>query len=299
LFAFIAMVFLGDRCLAWIAGNVVKRSQNTFVKMYEGKAKADVLLLGNSRMDRNVDPAQLKTKTGLTALNLGLGGNHTLISECLFFDYISRYGPPQLLLIEVTQTVDSPADLGEMGVFANESPRLASLIERMDPTFATARKLFHCLTFNNDTFWRLLSEVVSAPKSRLLTKTLSNEELERLAQKGALEWPEIKENMEALSRITKFAAENQIPTRLFIAPMWTEFKRNISNFDEWKVAVQKAAKQPVLDYSDIFSDRRELFNDGNHLNSAGAAALLDRMEADRALKMTTSGSRSWPVGRPE
>ena len=67
---FVAVVFGGDRLIAFSAEMAVHRSPNQFVRMYEGKYPADILFLGNSRVDRNIAFDRVHELTGKNCLNL-------------------------------------------------------------------------------------------------------------------------------------------------------------------------------------------------------------------------------------
>src|SRR5712671_3709596 len=89
---FLAVAFLGDRIVSFVALKIIRHSRNQFVEMYEGKRPADILFLGNSRVDANISFEKAHYMTHKVCLNLGLGGNHVLISEALLKDFVQRYG---------------------------------------------------------------------------------------------------------------------------------------------------------------------------------------------------------------
>src|ERR1700733_6299620 len=84
LLVFLAVVFVGDRLVSYGAMKLIQQSKNKFVRMYEGKYPANILFLGNSRVDRNFNFEKIHEMTGKRCLNLGLGGNHMMITEVLF-----------------------------------------------------------------------------------------------------------------------------------------------------------------------------------------------------------------------
>jgi len=297
--AFCALVLAGDRCVNFAAGRLMARSRNSFVQMYEGKCRADALLLGNSRMDRNCDAKELERRTGQRALNLGLGGNHTRICEALFLDYIDRYGPPQLLVLELTQCVDSPDSMGEMMIFTRYSSRMRSLAQELDPKFMTFQSIFKSLRYNNDTFWRLASEAVKPPSPRQLAKVMPREEMERWKQARPSAWPAVPENIKALNRLLKAAKDSGVEVRLIIAPMWCGYKAKIENFDTWKTEMAKhIGEQRIWDYSDLFADEVACFNDGNHLNALGAKRFSEVLIADGVIRGATTAAHALPSGKP-
>ena len=103
--------------MAFSAETVIQHSQNQFVRMYEGKYPADILFLGNSRVDRNIAFDRVYELTGKSCLNLALGGNHMLISEALLKDFVQRYGNPQLVVVELSHSTVRTNSMGEMRNF--------------------------------------------------------------------------------------------------------------------------------------------------------------------------------------
>lgn len=276
--AFAAIVISGDRLLSLGCDFIVRQSQNRFAQMYAKNLQSNALLLGNSRMDRNLNSDVFQSTTGLRPLNLGLGGNHPCTSEALLLDYVDIYGPPKLMLIEVTQAVDSPQLMGEMMLFTSFSHRLQANAENADPKFMFFRRFFHVLTYNNDTFWRLASECFRTPPRRSLQNVISDAEINLLRNTPSTAWPVIPENLAALSRMLAFAHSRGIAVYFFIAPMWPDYRANIRNFKQWKASLQNALPAThLLDFSELYDQNRSFFNDGNHLNQAGSVAFTQHL----------------------
>lgn len=281
---FLLVVFLGDRLVALSAEKMVRHSKNQFVKMYEGKARADIVFLGNSRVDRNISFEKVEEMTGKRCLNLGLGGNHMLISEALLKDYVERYGNPQLVIIELSHSTVKPVDMGEMGIFTYCSTNMSALARSINPTYFACERVFHSLQFNTQTFWRLSAEVFSQPSSRLLNNTIPPPILAHWKNGAHDELPLIEENAKALRRICDYANSRNLRIRLVIGPLWKEYRNRITNFEAWKSMLQNAAgADPVYDYSELFFDHEDYFNDEMHLNATGANCFTEKLMTDKVL----------------
>ena len=281
---FVAVVLLGDRLLSFSAKNIIRSSHNQFVRMYEGKYPADILFLGDSRVDRDFNIRKISELTGKVCLNLGLGGNSVLISEVLLKDYVQRYGIPNLVVIGLSQTTASPEGMGEMRIFSYCSPNIASLAKRLDPTYAAFESVFTSLRFNDPAFWRLLTEVFREPAARLLKNTIPREKKNRWMIGRRFERPILDKNMEALKRICEYSDSKRIKLALLISPSWNEYLKAISNYSLWVEALQKAVGQHVIhDYSGIFVDQPEYFNDEIHLNAKGATRFVEILVAEKVL----------------
>lgn len=282
--AFLVTLFVGDRAVSFSARTVIEHSHNQFVQMYEGKGRADILLLGDSRVDRNISAERIEEMTSKRCLNLGLGGNSMLISEALLKDYVQRYGNPALVVIELGQSTVDPKTMGEMRIFSCLSPNIDQLSREIDPIYTAFGSVFTSLRYNDAGFWRLAAETFSNPAPRLLQKTIPPEIINRWRQGGHVDRPIYKENMEALRRICQFVDARRLNLCLLIGPSWNDFKRAITNFDAWKSALQEAAgSHPIHDYSDAFIDHPTYFNDTLHLNARGADAFVQKMCEDGLL----------------
>ena len=279
-------VFLGDRALSLSARTIVRHSQNQFVRMYEGKQRADILFLGDSRVDRNISYPKVRDLTGKFCLNLGLGGNSVLVSEALLKDYVERYENPALVVVELSHATVDPATMGEMRIFSYCSTNIQALARTTDPTYSAFETVFTSLRFNDPAFWRLAVETVRPPSTRLLHNKIPEVLVRKWKGKSASAGNRIiyRENLEALQRICSFADARGFQLRLLISPSWHDFKRAIVNFDVWKTALQEAAgKHPVHDYSDVFVANPDYFNDEMHLNAAGADRWVEQLRADSVL----------------
>lgn len=281
---FAIVVFGGDRIVAFSAEMAVHRSPNQFVRMYEGKYPADILFLGNSRVDRNIAFDRVHELTGKNCLNLALGGNHMLISEALLRDFVERYDAPQLVVVELSHSTVKTNSMGEMGMFAYCSPNMRAVAKSISPAYTTFESIFNSLRFNSPAFWRVTTEAFTEPQSRLLQNTIPPDLAKEWQNGGRVELPIIDKNMQALTRICTYADAENIPIRLIIGPYWQGFRKRIANFDVWKATLQSAAgEHPVYDYSEVFREREELFHDEMHLNAAGANEFSQRLVAERVL----------------
>src|SRR3989338_8618923 len=221
---FLAVVFLGDKLGSFTAMKVIHQSRNQFVRMYEGETPADIIFLGDSRVDRNISYKDIQDSTGKVCLNLGLGGNNILISEVLLQDYVQRYGNPELVVIDLGHSMVDPKSMGEMRIFSYRSKGMEALAMRNDPTYAAFEHVFKSLRFNDPAFWRISVEVFKEPSSRLLNNKIPTVLIEKWKNAGHEELPIYTENMEALKRICDYADSKNIQIRLIISPYWKDYK---------------------------------------------------------------------------
>jgi hypothetical protein len=203
-----------------------------------------------------------------------------LISEALLCDYYGRYGAPQVALLELSHSIVKPDNMGEMEIFGCYSTNINNLTSKLDPTYARFERVFHCLRFNTPTLWRLAGESMEGERSRLLHNRMPQERLQNDLH-PTIEYPIFQENIEALTRICRFAKERGIDLRLFVAPLWKGYRKTIANYQQWIDGLRRASLGVcIYDYSELFEDHPEYFNDEMHLNATGAAVFSERLVQD-------------------
>ena len=264
-----------------VARAVVQRSRNQFVRMYQGGYPAELVFLGDSRVDRNFDFQRIQELTGKVCLNLGLGGNSVRISEVLLQDYVARYGNPELVVVELGHTTVDADSMGEMRIFSYCSANMSRLARSTDPTLAVFESIFKVLRFNSPAFWRLATEAIRTPGSRLMQNEIPQGIVDSWKDGHRVERPIVGENLEALGRICDYADGRGIAMALVIAPSWKTFRMAISNYDEWKSALEAhVGNHRIHDYSTVFFERPQYFSDEMHLNAAGARSFAEKLLQD-------------------
>lgn len=278
---FLATVFAGDWLISRVARGLVERSQNPIVRMLRGEQPSDVVFLGDSRIDRNIDFAHVQARTGLRPLNLGLGGNSMVVSEALLRDYLDRYGPPTAVVVELGQTTVDPQSMGEMRVLACLSTNLLGVACAVDPWYSRGERVFGTLRFNDASFWRLAAEALQPPTPRTLTNRIPAVVVREWSGERRVDRPLYPENFAALRRICELADQHHFRLALIIGPCWPGYRRAIVNFAGWRDALQSVAgSRPLADYSLCFGEEADVYNDELHLNAQGAVRFVDRLLAD-------------------
>lgn len=276
---FIALLFVGDRLGAWCLQKLVARSQDRYVAMYEGRAKADILVLGNSRADNHFPPQMMSRALGVTTVNLGLGGVSAKLSEALMQDFIERNGAPRLIVLEVTVLAAEPSTIGDMMIFTSYSPRIAALLKESAPRLFYTMTVFNLFQYNNEMLWRILYHVWKPPFDRVHHGTMTPAFLEQI-RKRSVHLPSYADNEAALGRMLDYAQQRGIPVRIVITPYLKDQFAKFTNFESWRARVEQLTRgQKIWDYSQSFEDYA-LFRDSVHMNTAGTMRLLQVMISD-------------------
>jgi hypothetical protein len=277
---FVVLLLAGDRLGAWGLQKLVARSQDRYVAMYEGRARADILVLGNSRADNHFPPQMMKQALGVATSNLGLGGVSATLAEALMKDFIERNGAPRLIVLEATVLEVDPYVIGDMMIFTSDSPRIAALVKHNAPRLYYAMRVFKLFQYNNEMLWRILYHVWKPPLDRVHSGTMTPELLEEIRKRGEFHMTSYVDNESALRRMVDYARQRGIPLRIVVTPYLKDQYDKFTNFESWKARVEGlAGGQAVWDYSHRF-DSPALFRDSEHMNSAGTTRLLQAMVDD-------------------
>ncbi len=281
---FVATVFIGDRVVSSGAKQVVEHSRNPFARLFFSTNKADILLLGDSRVDRNISLESIRGLTGKAPMNLGLGGNNPLISEALLRDYLRLHGKPELVIVELGHSTVDPRALGEMRIFSFCSTNIARLARTAQPVYSAFSNVFASLQFNDPAFVRVAADVFGDPTPRLLHNRIPLEIVNRWKSARPMQRTIYAENMQALKRLVELSNQEHFRLEFILSPCWGDFRKAIANYDEWKNAMQQAVgSRQIHDYTDAFNDFPELFNDELHLNAGGAERFVQQLLADKVL----------------
>jgi hypothetical protein len=267
--------------LLWLAGDrifanliehfVLPLSDNRFAKMYSGRAKAKIVMLGNSRLDRHFNASILNNYFNKPAINLGIGGQSTELSNILLHDYIDRYGAPEIVILEPTNAFVKNEGLRDLRVFMNHSKRLKKVIKKELPTEYYFGNISHLYNFNNVMFNRILFEIVRSDKNRFRKDTISIErynQIKKLCVSGREPKKSRLGNYSALKSIAEVCNEHNIDLKIVIVPnLRVVFARE--TYEDWIRELEYIfTHETIFDYSTALTNRKYFF-DENHLNRKG------------------------------
>lgn len=278
LLLFIPSLFAGDRVIAAACKKLVGMSHDRYVEVYEGRAAADILVIGNSRADNHFPPQIMGGLLGRKVVNLGLGGVSTVLAEALVADYVEKNGAPKLIVLEPSCLIVEPAAIGDMRLFSIYSPRIRALIKRYMPEFHYAAEVFHAFNFNNEMFLRVLNQIHGASEDRLHFTAITPELLAVVRAEGKFPLTDYPDNEAALTRLLEYIRAKHIGLRVVITPYLPDHLANIENFAPWRAHLFDLGvrREEFFDYSTHF-DRPDYFRDGVHMNTEGTKKLLGVM----------------------
>ncbi|HNL37635.1 MAG: hypothetical protein U0U46_08665 [Saprospiraceae bacterium] len=277
--AFFLVLFAGDRLGgAWMQKQT-DDSQFRYSRLYDARAGADILLLGNSRGLAFYQP-RIEAITGLSTFNLSYNGLPMDLGKVLTLDYLDRYPAPGTLVIDIT-ACDRPNKSLITGFlpYTAHSQRLDTLIHRADTSAWYGARVSALFRFNNEVFQRALYYRNRSDADWLLDRVIAPQLLANVAQ----EHYDLDISDYLLSQLAETVAAAQakgVRVQLVIGPYCPGFR--VLNLDTLKTAAEQITGLTVHDYRAALTDPG-LFGDFMHPNRKGAFAYLDLLKKDGVL----------------
>lgn len=279
--AFFLVLFLGDRLGGWWLRQKTESSLFRYSRLYEGRAAADILLVGNSRGLAFYQPI-IEEKTGLRTFNLSYNGLPTDVAKVLVQDYLERYPAPKAVVIEVT-ACDRTNDelLAGFTAYSDKSYRLDTLIHSKLPKVWWGTKVSALFRYNSEIFQRALSYQKKSDEDWLLDRVINANLVARVERDSY--W--IAQTPYLVQQVKEMATSAQakgVPVHLVIGPYFPGFHDNVGNLDNLKTSVERATGLIVHDYRQALTDPTD-FGDFMHPNKKGSAAYIDLLRRDHVL----------------
>lgn len=277
--AFFAILFAGDRLAGHFLQNQVDKAQFRYSRMFRGEAKADILLVGNSRGLTFYQP-YIEEITGLKTFNLSYNGLPMDVAKALVQDYLERYPAPKCMVIDITacDRVNDELLTGFLS-YSVHSQRLDTLIRAKQPKMWYGSKVSWLTKFNNEIFQRALAHRNKTDEDWMLDRVISNKLAADVRQnKYPLDVHDYL--IKQLTEMVAAAREKGVPVKLVISPYFPDFV--VTNLDVLKTRVETATGLTVGDYRGALSDPT-LFGDFMHPNRRGSMQYLDLLKRDSVL----------------
>ncbi len=276
--ALLVVTFTGDRIGGMFLKKLTEKSQFRYSRMYLGKAKADILLVGNSRGLVFYQP-YIEEKTGKKTFNISYNGLPIDLAEVLIRDYYDLNGFPKKMVLEITMA-DLLNDklISGFNSYTPYSHRLDSLLKTKVPKSYYGGKVSHLYRYNNEIFQRALFYLKKPDTDWLLDRVITGELKKALDEKfpGEVELPLPEYNLQKLTAIVQYAKSHHIDVSLVINPYYIPFANKIPNLQEVSARIEKATGVKVHNYYKAVPDENG-FGDYRHLNKTGAKQYLDKL----------------------
>jgi len=278
--ALIAVVFIGDRVGAMLLQKLADSSQFRYSRLYKGEAKADILLVGNSRGLMFYQP-YIEEITGSKTLNISYNALSIDLAKNLIADQISINGAPKTMILDITMC-DRENDqlISGFQAYRSHSENLQKLIKERQPKTFYGGIFSHLFRFNSEIFHRALYYENKTDETWLLDRVINEKMIANLADADTNDFT-IKDYLfDNLVETVKLVQNAGVDVKLVINPYYPPYRnQRMINVDKTIARVEKATNLKVHDYSTAISDLKS-FGDYQHLNKYGSQLFIEEMVKD-------------------
>jgi len=263
--------------LQWLMG----QSNIPVTQLYANGLDGNIVLLGNSRAYRIFPVAGLRKELGHPVVNLSYPGISTRISVAILEDYIDRYGPPRLVIAEISDVLESQESISVFRHYSSESKRLAAIVKDTYPDLYRAGQVSHLFNFNNPMFLNSLHKIFLPIPDPQLRGTVSADAVQDMLRDDKPDnFKILPENAQSLAALTALALQHGFELRLVITP----FLRNLVSdkyYERWqRDLLSLAGNYQIWDYGLNPRFQSHHFHDRNHLNFLGVKVLFELFRHD-------------------
>jgi hypothetical protein len=285
---FLTLSFVGDRLFGYFLQKTTFKSQFRYSRLYRGDAKADILLVGNSRGLGFYQP-EIERLTGLNTLNISYNGMPADLASVLVRDQFQKNGAPKTMVIDVTMC-DRKDDLfvSAFNLYSPYSDNLKTLITNYDKTVYYGGLVSHLYRHNSEVFQRAFNYRNKTDEDWLLDRVIS----EKMATDTSLKSYKVRvmpEMVDHLKAMIDFAKSQGTDVKLVISPYFPRFAETIrdSFLTPLKTLVEAKTGLTVTDYSTALTTT-DAFGDYQHANKKGCIQFMNQLFAE---KMFSVGER--------
>lgn len=268
--SFILVFLIGDRAASFLLHQSVEHSQFRYSRLYTDRAKADILLVGNSRGLDFFQP-HVEALSERSTFNVSYNGMTMDVANVLIQDYLDRSPETEVMLIDVTlcDRVSAPF-VTSFAPYFSYSERLRKLIKATDLSSYYAMRLSHLYRYNNEVFQRILYYQTESDESWLLNRDITTALVNKVEDQHYQIDPRL---LADLKSSVSYAKQKGVRVHLVINPYYVPFAKVLKGLDDFKAAVEAETGQAVLDFSEAI-EPNIYFGDYQHLNQAGSRVYM-------------------------
>jgi len=277
----LVFTFAGDRIGGWILGKIRDKSNFRYSRLYTNRAKADILLVGNSRGLPLFQP-YVEEATGKKSLNLSYNGLPNYLGVAYVLDYLDRYPAPDEIVYDITicNGGNPPLTIG-MGPYAAYSSRVDSLIKAVSDQDTTGsydfawkgQRFSHLYRYDSEVFLQMPYYLNKSDEFWLMDREIPQAMVDDLADFKPLPfdvWPSM---LVDLRQMVKAAEAKGTKVKFIVGPYFPGYADKLPNLDKLISQVKEATGLPVADFSRGLSER-SYFADYQHPNLKGSKAYI-------------------------
>jgi len=281
--ACLLLFFIGDRLGGFILSKIAAESNFRYARLYQGKAEADILLIGNSRGLIFYQP-YIEEKTGKSTLNLSYNSMPIDLGRVMISDYLKNYKAPELLLIDVTMCDRHNEKLiAGFNTFSDYSEDLDHLIKEKSEKSWYAGKISKLYQYNSEVFQRTLYYLRKSDEDWLNDRVISPTMQASIAQDTAVELTIDDYLLTQLNEVILLAESKGVSVELVANPYYPPYVKKMRSFYDFIGYINARTNKQVKDYSRALNEVGG-FADYQHLNKAGSKKYIDLLIADGVLR---------------
>ena len=277
----LGLAFAGDRLGGFIMRKMTENSQFRYSRLYKQQgARADVLLLGNSRGLTFFQP-EIEGLTNQKTLNLSYNGMPMDLGKVLTVDQMQKNGNPKVMLIDVTMCDREDENLiRSFNLYSPYSDSLRGLIKQYDKKVVVGGQVSNLYRYNSELFQRALYYTKKSDEAWLLDRTITPQ----MAADTAINSYKVrveKDMIPHLKALVEYAKSQGVTPRLVISPYFPRFGATIQDsfLIPLKQQVEAATGLTVKDYSMALTETAD-FGDYQHPNKQGAIKYMQMLFND-------------------
>lgn len=244
---FFTTLYSGDRFISFgINKFLVKSSNFRYSRLYRGEAKADILLIGNSRGLSFYQPI-IEETTRHSTFNLSYNGLPTNLALALFKDYLINNGTPKLVIIELTMRGEKKELVSNFGMYEPYSQSISELIKKESSKISTVNKVFNLTRYNGEVFHRCLYYLNKSDIDWLINTSISERSLNKLdSSKFKIGFDE--QAASDFKEIASICKSNNIQYKFVINPYLPAYLSRIEDFELNKDELSEYLQEPIYDF---------------------------------------------------
>jgi hypothetical protein len=279
--SFIFLFILGDRIISKCLITLSKYSSLPYAKIYSGRAKSEILILGDSRAYHHLNDSDWASISRHKTFSLSITGSPMILQEVLLRDYVNLYGNPKTIVIELNaliSPVDKVISLKYLGLLSDNFKQLMRIYYSKQLKICQTFNLFFLNTID---YLNLLHKIAIEYDQPKLVGEMTDNDLDNLINKEYSPYFQNTDyNVKSLERIIRDFGED-VKIILIITPFQKNFLENQFEKDDWFNKIESMIPKiiKIFDYSESVINNEYYFDD-RHLNEKGVKKLLNNMNKD-------------------
>ena len=275
---FLSALFVTDRLLGYVLGEISSQSSFRFSRLYRGGADADILILGNSRVVNSFSQPDLEKELGKKVFNMSYNGLRIDIARVLLDDYLALNRKPSTIIIEASMLTRAYPELAkELKPYVTSENGIGTILKELYPDIYRYSMVSHVFRYNSEIFLRSLYYLTRDDQRWINEGVISSEHERELEGFQGAVFDVDSALLRDLVAIEQRCLSESIELKVILAPYLPAYAQKIRNLDEWKQAIDRSLSNgTVMDCSRCV-EGSESFADWVHLNRSGSKVLLDTL----------------------